>query len=100
MQSQLQQMEETLKDKEGTIETLERQVVQAGIKDKVRQAEMDINKQQQSFKTKAEREYNETEAQQKLLRGNMANESNYKKKELNDLLKKFQNDLGKNNNKQ
>jgi len=100
LQSQLQQMEETLKDKEGTIETLERQVVQAGIKDKVRQAEMDINKQQQSFKTKAEREYNETEAQQKLLRGNMANESNYKKKELNDLLKKFQNDLGKNNNKQ
>jgi hypothetical protein len=100
LQGQIQQMEETLKDKEGTIETLERQVVQAGIKDKVRQAEMDINKQKGDFKTKAEREYNETEAQQKLLRGNMANEANYKKKQLNDLLKKFQNDLGKNNNKQ
>ena len=100
LQQQIQQMQDTLKDKEGTIETLERQVVQAGIKDKVRQAEMDINKQKGDFKTKAEREYNETEAQQKLLRGNMANEANYKKKQLNDLLKKFQNDLGKNNNKQ
>ena len=34
LQGQLSQMEESMKDKEGTIETLERQLVQAGIKDK------------------------------------------------------------------
>ena len=100
LQGQIEQLQETIKDKEGTIETLERQVVQAGIKDKIRQAEMDINKQSEKVKTRTEREYNETEAQQKLLRGNMANEANFKKKELNTLLKNFQNDLGKNNNKQ
>ena len=37
-------MDESLKDKEGTIETLERQLVQAGIKGKVQDAEMEINK--------------------------------------------------------
>jgi len=100
LQQQIQQMQDTLKDKEGTIETLERQVVQAGIKDKVRSAEMDINRQAERVKSRTEREYNETEQQQKLLRGNMSNEASYKKKELQDLLKNFQKDLGKNNNKQ
>ena len=33
-----------MQDKEGTIETLERQLIQAGIKDKVRQAEHDMRK--------------------------------------------------------
>ena len=59
---------------------------------------MDINKQKESVKSRTEREYNETEAQQKLLRGNMANDANYKKKELQDLLKNFQNGLQKNSN--
>jgi len=45
MQNQLAQSQETIKDKEGTIETLERQLVQAGIKDKVRMAEHDMRKQ-------------------------------------------------------
>ena len=44
LQGQLQKMDESLKDKEGTIETLERQLVQAGIKGKVQDAEMEINK--------------------------------------------------------
>ena len=38
------QLEESNKDKEGTIETLERQMIQLGIKDKVRQAEHDMRK--------------------------------------------------------
>ena len=38
LQGQLSQMQEALKDKDGTIETLERQLVQAGIKGKVMQA--------------------------------------------------------------
>jgi len=44
LQQQLGNLEEALKDKEGTIETLERQLVQAGIKDKVRMAEHDMRK--------------------------------------------------------
>ena len=44
LQSSVQRLEQQLKDKEGTIETLERQLVQAGIKDKVRMAEHDMRK--------------------------------------------------------
>jgi hypothetical protein len=50
LQSQLQGMEDTLKDKEGTIETLERQLVQAGIKGKVMQAEMEITRKKEQEK--------------------------------------------------
>tara|TARA_Y100001963_G_scaffold160150_1_gene268320 strand:- start:193 stop:2538 length:2346 start_codon:yes stop_codon:yes gene_type:complete len=68
MQGQLQSMEQALKDKEGTIETLERQLVQAGIKGKVMQAEVEINKQKEQIKSDAKKEYLETEAKQKLAR--------------------------------
>ena len=42
MQGQISQMEEAMKDKEGTIETLERQLVQAGIRMKVGEASNEI----------------------------------------------------------
>tara|TARA_R100000049_G_C1857607_1_gene22395 strand:- start:243 stop:518 length:276 start_codon:yes stop_codon:yes gene_type:complete len=71
MQGQISQMEEALKDKEGTIETLERQLVQSGIKMKVGQASNEIRK-----------DLLETEAQQKLLRGMMKNEFDKMKTEL------------------
>ena len=58
MQGQLQSMEEAMKDKDGTIETLQRQLVQAGIKMKVGDASNEIRK-----------DVLETDAQQKLLRG-------------------------------
>ena len=51
-------MEESLKDKDGTIETLERQLVQAGIRMKVGQASNEIRK-----------DVIDTQAQQKLLKG-------------------------------
>jgi len=63
LQGQVQQMEEAVKDKTGTIETLERQLVQAGIKMKVGQASNEIRK-----------DVLETESQQKLLRGMLKNE--------------------------
>ena len=44
LQGQIEQMEQEMKEKSGTIETLERQLVQAGIKDKVRQVEHDMRK--------------------------------------------------------
>jgi hypothetical protein len=63
LQGQVSQMEEAIKDKTGTIETLERQLVQAGIKMKVGQASNEIRK-----------DVLETESQQKLLRGMLKNE--------------------------
>ena len=45
MRGALAKAEEDLKDKDGTIETLSRQLVQAGIKDKTRMAEHDMRKQ-------------------------------------------------------
>jgi Rps23 Pro-64 3,4-dihydroxylase Tpa1-like proline 4-hydroxylase len=65
-------MEEAVKDKEGTIETLERQLVQAGIKMKVGEASGEIRK-----------DVVETEAQQKLLRGMLKSEFEKLKYEMN-----------------
>ena len=71
LQSQLQQMEEAVKDKDGTIETLSRQLVQAGIKDKVKSGEVEVRK-----------DVLQTEAQQKLLRGLLKGEFDTAKKDL------------------
>ena len=60
LQGQVSSMEESVKDKEGTIETLQRQLVQAGIKMQVDKGGNEIRK-----------DVLETEAQQKLLRGMM-----------------------------
>ena len=58
MQGQLQSIQGLIKEKDGTIETLQRQLVQAGIKMKVGDASNEIRK-----------DVLETEAQQKLLKG-------------------------------
>ena len=71
MQQQLEQMEEAMKDREGTIETLERQLVQAGIKMKVGDAANEVRK-----------DVLNTEAQQKLLRGMMKTEFDKAKSEI------------------
>tara|TARA_R100001530_G_scaffold103168_1_gene71792 strand:+ start:975 stop:3224 length:2250 start_codon:yes stop_codon:yes gene_type:complete len=71
LSSQVQQMQDALKDKEGTIETLERQLVQAGIKMKVQQAEGEIRK-----------DVVDTEAQQKTLRAAMNSEFQNMKKDM------------------
>lgn len=44
LQGQIADLEEQLKNQTGAVETLERQLVQAGIKDKVRQVEHDMRK--------------------------------------------------------
>ena len=58
LKGQVSSMEEAMKDKDGTIETLERQLVQSGIKMKVGQASNEIRK-----------DVIDTQAQQKLLKG-------------------------------
>ena len=80
MQSQISSMEESIKDSEGTIETLERQLVQAGIKMKVGQAGNEIRK-----------DVLETEAQQKLLRGMLKSEFDKMKVEMKANLSSEQN---------
>ena len=71
LQSQVQGMEESLKDKDGTIETLQRQLVQAGIKMQVGTASNEIRK-----------DLLETEAQQKVLRGALKSEFEKMKAEM------------------
>ena len=95
MQSQIQQMQESLKDKEGTIETLERQLVQSGIKGKVMQAEVEINKAKEEVKTGLKKQYIETEGKQKHLQKVMQTEAQAQKGKMDLELQKFQNNLAK-----
>jgi hypothetical protein len=81
LQGQVSQMEEAVKDKDGTIETLQRQLVQAGIKMKVGQASNEIRK-----------DVIETEGQQKLLRGMLKNEFEKMKIEMRNDFKQTQED--------
>tara|TARA_Y100001938_G_scaffold147833_1_gene229969 strand:- start:8470 stop:10767 length:2298 start_codon:yes stop_codon:yes gene_type:complete len=93
LQGQVQQMSEALKDREGTIETLERQLVQAGIKGKVKDAEIEINRQKEQVKANLNKEMVETGGKQKLLRNTMAAEANLNKARANDILQNYKKDL-------
>ena len=73
LQGQVSSMEEAMKDKDGTIETLQRQLVQAGIKMKIGSAENEVRK-----------DVLETEAQQKLLRGMMKSEFDKRMQDMKD----------------
>ena len=95
LQGQIQQMEENMKNQAGTIETLERQLVQAGIKGKVMQAEVEISKKKNQTETNMEKQYLETEAKQKLTRGVLANELDTTKKKLDMEAKNILNNLQK-----
>ena len=76
LQGQVESMQEAMKDKDGTIETLERQLVQAGIKMKVGDAANEVRK-----------DVLETEAQQKLLRGMMKAEFDRMRKDMQEMVK-------------
>ena len=71
LQGQASSMEESLKEKTGTIETLQRQLVQAGIKMKVGQAGNEIRK-----------DVLQTESEQKLLRNTLKTEFESMKKDM------------------
>jgi hypothetical protein len=96
LQGQVSQMSEALKDKEGTIETLERQLVQAGIKNKVMQASVEINKKKEEVKGDMEGAYVKTEGEQKLLRDAMNTEANARKKEMAAAVDNFKKSLESN----
>jgi hypothetical protein len=109
LKGQVEQLSEAVKDKEGTIETLERQLVQAGIKGKVMQAEVEINKEKEKVKTGMAKQGLQTEAEHKLIRGKMNQDSQSHSKRLSDeegltrqkaamLLQNMQNNLEKDTN--
>jgi len=93
LQGQVQQLSEAVKDKDGTIETLERQLVQAGIKGKVMQAEVEINKKKEEVKSNMNDKYTETEAKQKLLQNVLSNNADLVKARQGDLLQNYKNSL-------
>ena len=73
LQQQVSQMEEALKDREGTIDTLSRQLVQSGVKNKIQ--EQDVKSRKSTL---------ETEAQQKLYRNIMKNDFDNQQKQKKD----------------
>tara|TARA_R110002012_G_scaffold294060_2_gene489958 strand:+ start:651 stop:2975 length:2325 start_codon:yes stop_codon:yes gene_type:complete len=93
LQGQLQGMQEQLKDSQGTIETLERQLVQAGIKGKVMQAEMEIHSKKEQVKSSMNKEYIQTEGKQKLLRGNMDKDALLAQARTSDMVENTKKDL-------
>ena len=93
LQGQVQQLSESIKDKEGTIETLERQLVQAGIKQNIMQADVEINKKKEEVKAQMGKEYIETEGKQKLLRNVMGNNVESQKQQASNILQSAKNSL-------
>ena len=93
LQGQIQQLSEAVKDKDGTIETLERQLVQAGIKQKVMQADVEINKKKEEVKSQMGKQYVETEGKQKLLRNVMSNNVESQKQQAGNMLQSVKNSL-------
>jgi len=99
MGQKIKGIEEELKNAHGTIETLERQVVQSGIKSKVMQAEMEVDKQKNQVKTGMEKELLETKAQQKVLRESQKSFSTVEKEKFKSGLNSIIKDLEKSKQK-
>mgnify|MGYP003650831233 CR=1 FL=1 len=68
LKQQLSAKEEEIKNKTGTIETLERQLVQAGIKNKIMKGDVEVSKKTHDAKSTIEKERLETQSMQKHLR--------------------------------
>tara|TARA_Y100001973_G_scaffold106465_1_gene184551 strand:+ start:2060 stop:4399 length:2340 start_codon:yes stop_codon:yes gene_type:complete len=73
MQGQLQNMEEQIKDQSGTIETLQRQLVQAGIKHEVMQASVEINKKKEEVKGSLQKRTAQSQAEYSTLENQARN---------------------------
>ena len=75
-------MDEKIKDQAGTIETLERQLVQAGIKLRVNAADTEINKKKHEAKSAIHKEELESKAQQKHYRKEVDNDERKRQEEI------------------
>ena len=82
MQSHVSAMEDQVQEKDGTIETLTRQLVQAGIKAKVLQGASEVDKKVNDTKSRLEKSYLETNSQQRILQAIEKAESEKLRQEL------------------
>ena len=76
LNGQIQGAQGTIKDQKGTIETLERQLVQAGIKMKVMMAEMEVVKKKEEAKGKIQRAQDQVQDSSKAERAKLAATTN------------------------
>jgi len=83
LKQQVAAKDEEIKNKSGTIETLERQLVQAGIKNKIMQGDVEVSKKTHDTKSTIEKERLETQAMQKHLRKVMDDEIKMAKNNVN-----------------
>jgi len=95
MQGEMSQMGEQIKDQAGTIETLERQLVQAGIKGKVMQGAIELEKNKQDIRGSRQSSLTETKAEQKLLRNLMKNEADVASERMDMEIQKATNNVKK-----
>ena len=84
MQGELQQLDMQLKDRDGTIETLKRQLIQSGIKAKVLQGSSEVDKKVHSTRERLEKSYLQTDAQQKVLQNTEKIESENARRQLRE----------------
>ena len=76
LQGQISGAQTTIKDQKGTIETLERQVVQAGIKMKIMKAEMEVHKKKVDAQGKIQRAQDQVQDSSKAERAKLAATTN------------------------
>ena len=84
LQGQVASMEEEMKQKDGDIDTLQRQVIQAGIKAKVLQGASEVDKKVHDTKARLEKSYLQTDSQQKILQAIEKSESQKARKDLQE----------------
>ena len=84
LKGQIANLEEQLKKEKGTNETLERQIIQSNIKNKVMQADVEVNKQKESTKAQILKEELESKAKQKHMRQKMEDSGKNMDKELSE----------------
>ena len=93
LQGKVSGQDQKIKDLSGTIETLERQLVQAGIKMKVMQGDVEISKKVHDTKSNIYKEELETKAMQKNLRNKEQVDSKYKLGRTQEKVKDFEKNL-------
>ena len=93
LQQKLEGQDDRIKDQAGTIETLERQLVQAGIKNKIMQGDVEINKKIQDSKSSVYKDELETKAMQQNLRNALQSDAKYKVQRSSDKQKEFEKNL-------
>ena len=98
LQGQVSSLSQAIKDKDGTIETLERQLVQAGIKHKVMQADVEINKKKEQVKSQMGKELTQTQSQQQIMQQAMANNQQMQQERLRNMIGQEKKDLQNMNN--